>query len=88
MPRLDPPPPPEIIIPRTIDFASRLALYSHPSRPHYRGVSVQHLQMRGGERWPARGVGDAAQIPLPAGPNRSVPAHLAVRHKDIVAREL
>jgi len=36
-----------------------------------RGVSVQHLQMRGGERWPGNGgVGDAARFSPPGGPSR------------------
>jgi len=36
----------------------------HPAS--YRGVSVQHLQTRGGERWPGRGVGDATLVSRPA----------------------
>ena len=49
------------------------------SRPN-RGVSVQHLQMRGGERWPVGCAGDAAQVPATGGPSRFVPAHQSVRH--------
>ncbi len=33
------------------------------SRPRYRGVSDQRLQIRGGRRWPVGGAGDAAPIP-------------------------
>ena len=56
----------KIIIPRTIDFAFGLALYSQYPAPVREGCLISVSRCWGGERWPGRGVGDAAQIPLPA----------------------
>ena len=56
----------KIIIPRTIDFAFYLALYSQYPAPVREGCLISVSRCWGGERWPGRGVGDAAQIPLPA----------------------